>query len=427
MGKLSELRELKKVCLQQMFPQEGEDMPRLRFAGFTGVWEQRKLGDLIESQIIVEQSDGNHGELYPRSDEFQEQGVPYISASNISSDGNSIDFRSVKYLSPERGNKFRKGVAKNGDVLLAHNATVGPSLRLEMPFDYAILSTTLTLFRLDDAKMDSRLFLSLIRSRGFQSQLERLMKQTTRNQVPILTQRLIDVMYPLNITEQTKIGTFFRTLDNTIAIYKHKLDSLRELKKACLQQMFPQEGEDMPRLRFAGFTGAWEQCRLGDVAETFEYGLNAAAADFDGTNKYIRITDIDDESREFKADNVTSPDCDINASDNYKLQDGDILFARTGASVGKTYRYLIKDGLVYFAGFLIRARLKNNFDTDFVYQNTLTKKYSDFIKIMSQRSGQPGVNAQEYAGFPLDVPCLEEQQKIGNFFRTIDQLIKLYS
>jgi len=124
-------------------------------------------------------------------------------------------------------------------------------------------------------------------------------------------------------------------------------------------------------------------------------------------------------------DSITSPDCDIAASDNYKLQDGDILFARTGASVGKTYRYTIKDGLVYFAGFLIRARLKNAFDTDFVYQNTLTKKYNDFIKIMSQRSGQPGVNAQEYAGFTLGVPCLEEQTAIGNFFRTLDNCIAI--
>jgi len=160
--------------------------------------------------------------------------------------------------------------------------------------------------------------------------------------------------------------------------------------------------------------------------EAFDYGLNAAATDFDGVNKYIRITDIDDESREFKSDNVTSPDCDISASENYKLQDGDILFARTGASVGKTYRYAINDGFVYFAGFLIRARVKSDFDTDFVYQYTFTKKYNEFIKIMSQRSGQPGVNAQEYAGFSIWNPCSEEQAQIGKLFSTLDDTIAIY-
>jgi len=184
--------------------------------------------------------------------------------------------------------------------------------------------------------------------------------------------------------------------------------------------------ENVPAIRFKGFKDVWVQRKLGDIAETFEYGLNAAATDFDGINKYIRITDIDDESREFKANNITSPNCDLSASDNYKLQDGDILFARTGASVGKTYHYAIKDGLVYFAGFLIRARLKNAFDTGFVYQNTFTKKYGDFIRVMSQRSGQPGVNAQEYAGFSLGVPCAEEQRQLGTFFRTLDNTIAIH-
>lgn len=181
-----------------------------------------------------------------------------------------------------------------------------------------------------------------------------------------------------------------------------------------------------PKLRFPGFTDAWEQRKLGEMAESFEYGLNAAATDYDGENKYLRITDIDDESHLFKTDSLTSPDTDLSTADNYKLQEGDVLFARTGASVGKTYRYTADDGLVYYAGFLIRARIKPEFDTEFVYQNTLTSKYDKYIKVTSQRSGQPGVNAQEYANFDLAVPELEEQKKIGDFFKSIDTLITLH-
>ena len=181
-----------------------------------------------------------------------------------------------------------------------------------------------------------------------------------------------------------------------------------------------------PEIRFKGYTDEWEQRKLGDIASSFEYGLNAAAKEYDGENKYIRITDIDDNTHKFLTDNLTSPDIDLTGADNYKLTEGDILFARTGASVGKTYIYRNSDGLVYYAGFLIRARIKEEYDAEFVFQNTLTDRYNKYIAVTSQRSGQPGVNAQEYAEFEINVPKKEEQTKIGTYFRNIDHLITLH-
>ncbi len=187
-------------------------------------------------------------------------------------------------------------------------------------------------------------------------------------------------------------------------------------------------GEKMgkPKIRFKGYTEDWEQRKLGELASSFEYGLNAAAKEYDGENKYIRITDIDDNTHEFLTDNLTSPDIELTGADNYKLTEGDILFARTGASVGKSYIYKNSDGLVYYAGFLIRARIKEEYDTEFVFQNTLTDRYNKYIAVTSQRSGQPGVNAQEYAEFEIKVPKKEEQTKIGTYFRNIDNLITLH-
>lgn len=178
-----------------------------------------------------------------------------------------------------------------------------------------------------------------------------------------------------------------------------------------------------PRLRFKGFTGAWEEKTLNDVSEVFEYGLNAQAVNFDGVHKYIRITDIDDESRQFLQENVTSPDVDFSKADNYKLQKGDLLFARTGASVGKSYLYDENDGLVYFAGFLIRAKLKKEVDDQFIFQNTLTNHFNRFITLTSQRSGQPGINSKEYSKFEFLAPSLPEQTHLGLFFRRLDSQI----
>lgn len=193
-----------------------------------------------------------------------------------------------------------------------------------------------------------------------------------------------------------------------------------------LGKMFPSNGSRIPEIRFSGFTEPWEQRKLGDICESFEYGLNAASKEYDGENKYIRITDIDDSSHEFLQEDVTSPDMDLAGAENYRLKYGDILFARTGASVGKTYIYKDSDGLVYYAGFLIRGHVKNDFSPEFVFQNTLTDDYNRFIRITSQRSGQPGVNAQEYAGYEISAPSFSEQQKIGLYFSYIDHLITLH-
>lgn len=181
-----------------------------------------------------------------------------------------------------------------------------------------------------------------------------------------------------------------------------------------------------PAVRFKGFTEEWEQRKLGEVASSFEYGLNAAAKEFDGVNKYLRITDIDDSSRVFKDDDLTSPAIDLSTASSYQLNDGEILFARTGASVGKSFIYRESDGLVYYAGFLIRAKVKPEYDSEFIFQNTLGASYEKYIQITSQRSGQPGVNAQEYAEYTFLVPDYTEQKKIGGFLRRIDDLITLH-
>ena len=154
--------------------------------------------------------------------------------------------------------------------------------------------------------------------------------------------------------------------------------------------------------------------------------MNAAATEYDGQNKYLRITDIDDTTHEFLKSDLTTPLADLAMSADYLLEEGDLLFARTGASVGKTYLYRQYDGTVYFAGFLIRARIGESADPEFVYQATLTDAYKKYVAITSQRSGQPGVNAQEYADYQLMLPSRTEQQQIGMTLRSLDNLITLH-
>ena len=228
------------------------------------------------------------------------------------------------------------------------------------------------------------------------------------------------------LQEQNRIAEALSDVDGMISSLEKLIAKYKSIKTACLQQMFPQNGETVPRMRLPGFTGAWEQRKLSEMCGTFEYGLNAAAKEFDGKNKYIRITDIDDASREFLLSDLSSPDICLDGMSKYLLSSGDIVFARTGASVGKTYIYRENDGIVYFAGFLIRAKVNQDNDAEFVFQSTLSPSYEKYIRITSQRSGQPGVNAQEYSEYDLFAPSKEEQQRIGHFLRGIDNLITLH-
>ncbi len=226
--------------------------------------------------------------------------------------------------------------------------------------------------------------------------------------------------------EQKRVAVYFETLNHLITLHQRKCEETKKFKKYMLQKMFPKNGKNIPEIRFEGFTEDWEQRKLGELAQSFEYGLNAAAKEYDGKNKYIRITDIDDDTRAFIQTDLTSPDISFENLEKYQLQKGDIVFARTGASVGKTYIYKDFDGLLYYAGFLIRARIKPEYDAEFIFQSTLTKGYEKFIRVTSQRSGQPGVNAQEYSDYEFCVPQYGEQKQIGAFFKQLDDLITLH-
>lgn len=166
----------------------------------------------------------------------------------------------------------------------------------------------------------------------------------------------------------------------------------------------------------------WTIKSLAEVGNNFSYGMNAAAKAYDGHNKYIRITDIDDNTHIYTGLDLVSPNADLELK--YRVQENDILFARTGATVGKTYLYNKNDGILFFAGFLIRVNIPID-NSYYVYEQTLTGRYLNWIRIMSQRSGQPGINAQEYGTYSFPYCCVKEQQKIAAILTTQDKAIEL--
>ena len=379
-------------------------VPQIRFAGFTDPWEQRKLGELFEEsderasdREILSVSVANG--IYPASESDRETN-PGASLANYK----VVHSGDVVYNSM----RMWQGAVDAS----RYDGIVSPAYVVAKP----------------NSEVYARFFARLLRQPMLLKQYQQVSQGNSKDTQVLKFDDFasIEISMPASENEQRQIGAFFDRLDSLITLHQRKYDKLCVLKKSMLDKMFPKGGSLYPEIRFAGFTDPWEQRKLGEVASGFEYGLNAAASDFDGEKKYLRITDIDDQTREFRTDDLSSPDINNPIDDRYLLKEGDILFARTGASVGKTYLYKASDGKTYYAGFLIRAHVSDEADAGFIFQSTLTERYKQFVLLTSQRSGQPGINAQEYSDLLLPLPSLMEQRRIGAFFDHLDSLITLH-
>lgn len=386
-----------------------EKIPIVRFRDFSEPWIKKQLSEVAEF---------SKGRGYSKKD-LQSHGTPIILYGRLYTNYESVISNVETYANLEENSVVSEG----GEVIIpASGESADDISRASCVIDRGIiLGGDLNIVRPHEYL--NSLFIAMTLSNG--SQQRELSKRAQGKSVVHLHNsdlKAIKLFYP-SFEEQSAIGSLFRTLDDLLASYKDNLANYQSLKATMLSKMFPKAGQTVPEIRLDGFEGEWEKVKLKDVTESIEYGLNASAKEFDGENKYIRITDIDDVSRKFKEDSITSPDINVSECDNYLLCEKDILFARTGASVGKTYLYDIKDGKVYFAGFLIRARIKEKFDSKFIFQNTLTDRFTQYVKVTSQRSGQPGVNGKEYGEYELYMPKCEEQQAIGSYFSNLDNLI----
>lgn len=224
---LHNARALFESHLQAIFTQRGEG------------WDRLPLETLLERKWIESHLDGNHGGDYPRKEEFISEGVPYISAKCL--DNDRVDMSRAKYLSLARAALLRKGIAKNNDVLFAHNATVGPVAILQTEEEKVILGTSLTYYRCNPKHILPDYLAHYMRSFEFKTQYLTVMRQSTRNQVPITKQReFYHVVPPLN--EQKiiirQLDGFFENGQRLESIYRRKLAALAELKKSLLHQAF---------------------------------------------------------------------------------------------------------------------------------------------------------------------------------------------
>ena len=372
-------------------------VPKLRFPEFRDApdWEEVSLGTLL----VRAPDYGVNAAAVP----FSETLPTYIRITDINDDGQfasrarvsvDIDATDEQYL-------------EDGDIVLARTgASVGKSYRYREEDGRLVYAGFLIRVRPNPQRLLSHFLAAYLSTWSYWDWVR--LTSARSGQPGINATEYASIPLPLppdrrTVAEQQKIADCLGSLDDLIAAEGRKLEALRQHKQGLLQQLFPQPRETQPILRFKEFRDApdWEQAALGTLLDRPPgYGANAAAVPFsEDLPAYIRITDIDDDGRFVPAPRVS---VDIEPGDDQFLQPGDIVLARTGASVGKSYRYRVEDGRLVFAGFLIRVR--PNLDRlvpEFLSAYLSTWSYWDWVRLTSARSGQPGINGREYASMPL--------------------------
>lgn len=382
------------------------NIPKLRFPEFSGEWEEKKLSEFMTR--LTRKNTNNESSR----------------ALTISSVDGLID----------QGEFFKKQVAskdisgyyllKKGDFAYNKSYSVGydyGSIKRLDRYENGVVSTLYICMTLNE-EINSDYLTHYFDSMKWNKSVSEISAEGARNHglLNIPTDAFFETKHYLSpsLPEQQKIADFLSTVDSIITSETKILNALQKKKKALMQKLFSQQ------LRFKADDGSefpeWVEKKLGEVCELPKYGLNASGIDYDGEHKYLRITDIDEITHTFTPEDLTSPS---EYSDEYLLKENDIVFTRTGASTGKTYLYDPKDGDLYYAGFLIKFHVKGE-NAKFIFYQTCTHEYEKWVHVMSTRSGQPGINSEEYSSMKIKLPCKEEQQKIADCLSSLDNLIQ---
>ena len=383
--------------------------PKLRFKEFDGGWTKSTIQFFMDNNFILDQMDGNHGELYPKSEEFSATGVPYISATDFSF--GDVNFATCKRLPIERAKLFKKGIAKNGDVLFAHNATVGPVAILKTDLDFLILSTTATYYRCEATYLNNHYLKNYFESDFFVQQYFGIMSQSTRNQVPITTQRKLNIAVP-NIQEQTKIASFLSAVDEKISQLTQKHELLSQYKQGMMQKLFSQQ------LRFKADDGSefreWEEKELKDIAE-----INPKSKKLPESFIYIDLESVE-KGQLLLQKNIELQDAPSRAQ--RLLAKGDVLFQMVRPYQQNNYYFNLSGEYVASTGY---AQIRTKLDSKFIYYALHEKTFLDEVMNRCTGTSYPAINSSDLSSIEILIPCLEEQTKIANFLSAIDQKIEV--
>lgn len=353
---------------------------------------------------------GPFGSLLHRSD-YVEGGIPSINPMQIN-DG-KIEPTSSMSITEVAAKKLSSFRLHAGDIVIGRRGEMGRCAYVNPDQEGWLCGSGSMIIKVSP-DVDAHFIQRVLSSPVLVSAIENASVGSTMINLNQSTLSNLLIALPPTIAEQNLIACALSDADAIIESLEQLLAKKRQIKQGAMQELLT------GKRRVQGFSGKWHNVHLRDcLLSSPDYGINAAGVPDSGNlPSYLRITDINDDGRLIRNERVA---VDHPQSFDYILSKNEIVFARTGASVGKSYLYNADDGELVFAGFLIRAKIDTlKLCPDFLAAFTRTSQYWNWVRMMSMRSGQPGINGNEYSGLNLHLPPLPEQTAIATLLSDMD-------
>ncbi|MFS9247916.1 restriction endonuclease subunit S [Streptococcus infantis] len=235
-----------------------------------------------------------------------------------------------------------------------------------------------------------------------------------------------------NYSEQSSIGSLFRTLDDLLASYKDNLANYQSLKATMLSKMFPKAGQTVPEIRLDGFEGEWKIIKLGDVLSELKSGLSRELSNDDIGLPVIRANNISDGNLNLDSDIKYWYKEDPKGANtaNYVVRENDILvnFINSEAKMGTAAIVLSEpDRETIYTTNILKLTVKEDYYPYFIYLMTLLQSYQYYIKAITKPAvNQASFTTVDFKKYEFLCPAFQEQQAIGSYFSNLDNLINSY-
>ena len=385
--------------------------PKVRFAGFTETWEQRKLGEIAEKTF-------GGGTPSTSNPDFWSGKIPWIQSSDLTED-NLFDVKPRKFISKLAiKSSASKIIPKNSIAIIVR---VGVGKLAFLPFNY---STSQDFLSITEINVDE-----LFASYSIYKKLKKDLSLVQGTSIKGITKEELlgkTLFIPIKKSEQARIGAFFRHLDRLVTLHQRKRGRLENIKKAMLEKMFPKNGADVPEVRFVGFTEAWEQRKLGEVGTTFTGLSGKKASDF-GHGKASLITYMNVFSNPIANPNMIE-NVEVDSRQR-EVEVGDVFFttsSETPEEVGMSSVLKKKIGITYLNSFCFGFRPSVKFDLDYLAFMLRSESVRKQIKLLAQGISRFNIAKTKMMYIDIQVPKIDEQIAIGKYFAQLDRLITLH-
>ena len=389
---------------------ESKVVPNVRFKGFTDDWKQRKLGEL--GAITTGNTPSTSVSEY-----YSDDGMIWVTPTDIS---NNITYETEKKLS-KLGQQVGRVVPKN-TILVTCIASIGKNTMLGKSGSFNQQINGLTPNEIKYVP-----YFLFTESTLWSAQMKKSAAAGTMQIVNRTEFSELKTWIP-TYEEQKKIGAYFANLDHLITLHQQKITLLTKLKKAMLEKMFPKKGSVIPEFRFNGFANAWEQRKVLDLLiQPITDGPHETPKLVEEGVPFISVDAIVDNKIDFnrKRGNI-SEEYDELCCKKYKPQFHDVYLVKSGSTVGKVAIVETTDRFNIWSP-LAAMRCGEKTYPYFLYDLLQTKDLQAQVADKASNGTQPNLSMRELEKFPVSVSSnLEEQKKIGDYFRNLDNLITLH-